>query len=130
MMDERLKRLAFQNDNSKAHMIVPDKTGGLMDKFWKEDVPVYTEDEQKYISKLTLGKEQHVVHEDLVEVSAEHKSSSSSQGQVAKGPASSLEILQESSPKEDTTPKSKKSLQVERKMDSDPSLRGSMREKS
>ena len=45
MMDERLKRLAFQNDNSKAHMIVPDKTGGLMDKFWKEDVPVYTEDE-------------------------------------------------------------------------------------
>ena len=57
MMDDRLKRLAFLNDNSRSTVLAPDVSGGLMDKFWKENVPVITEAEGNLINRVYEGRD-------------------------------------------------------------------------
>lgn len=45
MMDSRLKKLSNMNDNRKEGEDSHDLTGGLMDKFWKQNVPIFAGNE-------------------------------------------------------------------------------------
>ena len=61
MMDARLQRLSNMNDNTLVGVDLKDESGGLMDKFWKQSVPVFAgtemEDNTNSVAYLkSLGK--------------------------------------------------------------------------
>ena len=50
-MDARLKKLSNMNDNRKSETEIQNMSMGLMDKFWKQNVPIITEIEMEHNSR-------------------------------------------------------------------------------
>ena len=72
MMDARLKKLSNMNDNRNSQTESSNLTGGLMDKFWKQNVPIITEELMDNRSQLlqSLGKgTEHAISECIDESS-------------------------------------------------------------
>ena len=55
-MDNRLKKLSNMNDNRKNETEVQNMSMGLMDKFWKQNVPMITEMEMEHQSRQKYSK--------------------------------------------------------------------------
>ena len=56
MMDARLKKLSNMNDNRKSETEIQSMSMGLMDKFWKQNVPMITEIEMEHQSRQKYSK--------------------------------------------------------------------------
>ena len=64
MMDARLKKLSNMNDNRKNETEIQNMSMGLMDKFWKQSVPIISEMEMEYQSRQKLSEAISERHED------------------------------------------------------------------